>query len=122
MGVGGLVSDATWRELQVTPTCAVPLLSSLDVAGFGGRQGNAQAAGGMPLGAMAAAGAQFTCFTGTKVRILTQVEGQVLWVLRPTRLRLLRVRYSVYLLYWYKSTNMTADELRLVRCSGCLVY
>jgi hypothetical protein len=76
----------------------------------------------MPLGAIAAAGAQFTCFTGTKIRLLTQVEGQVLWVLHPTRLRLLRVRYSVYLLYLYKSTNMTPHELRLVRCSVYLVY
>jgi ferric iron reductase protein FhuF len=48
---------------------------------------------------------RFTCFTGTQVlallvQILTQTgerEATALW------------RYSVYLLYWYKSTNTDAE-------------
>ncbi len=39
-------------------------------------------------------GAQFTCFTGTKVQMLT-----------PEEPRQKLAGYSVYLLYWYKSTN-----------------
>jgi hypothetical protein len=69
---------------------------------------------------------QFTCFTGTKVQILTQKALQR----RPRRGRksgrrklrscakrrgrggereTARARYSVYLLYWYKSTNADAE-------------
>ena len=39
----------------------------------------------------------FTCFTGTKVQILRQHVGGGA-----------ASRYSVYLLYWYKSTNSDA--------------
>ena len=59
------------------------------------------------------AGAQFTCFTGTKVQRLTRqerscAERRRAWCrrLRP-RPRAPQV-YSVYLLYWYKSANSDA--------------
>jgi hypothetical protein len=45
-------------------------------------------------------GTQFTCFTGTKVQIMTQKD-----LVRITHMS----RYSVYLLYWYKSTNTDAE-------------
>ena len=48
-------------------------------------------------------GTHFTCFTITKVQILTQE------VPRAPRARL---RCSVYLLYWYKSTNADSEVLR----------
>jgi hypothetical protein len=44
--------------------------------------------------ALSVLGSQFTRFTGTKVQILTLL-----------RRRAERLRFSVYLLYWYKSTN-----------------
>jgi hypothetical protein len=46
-------------------------------------------------------GAHFTCFTGTKVQILTHSSQwellRMLWCAR------LAGRYSIFLLYWYKS-------------------
>ncbi len=52
-------------------------------------------------------GTQFTCFTCTKEQILTHEE------LRARTSHLIHCprgwRYSVYLLYWYKSTNTDAD-------------
>jgi hypothetical protein len=38
-------------------------------------------------------GTQFTCFTGTKVQMLTHARPRT------------PLMYSVYLLYWYKSTD-----------------
>jgi len=56
---------------------------------------------GNPL-AVALLGSQFTCFTGTKVQILTlRHASHIMW----------RTQYhifSVYLLYWRKSTNTEA--------------
>jgi hypothetical protein len=49
-------------------------------------------------------GTQFTCFTGTKVQILTQkalVESN--FIIRGYKAG------SVYLLYWYNSTNTDAE-------------
>jgi hypothetical protein len=51
----------------------------------------------------AEAGAQFTCFTGTRVQILTQLVRRA-----RLRKRLRGSRCSVYLLYWYQSTNTDA--------------
>jgi hypothetical protein len=45
-------------------------------------------------------GMQFTCFTGTKIHILTQ-KARVSDLQRPYR--------RVYLLYWYKSTHTDAE-------------
>jgi hypothetical protein len=57
-----------------------------------------------------AAGTQFTCFTSTKVQMLTQraVDARG----RPRR------RYSVYLLYWYKSTNADTESCRCARTTA----
>ena len=46
---------------------------------------------------------QFTCFTGTKVQILTPEECG--------RGTVATARYVVYLLYWYKITNTDAEAL-----------
>ena len=48
------------------------------------------------------AGTQFTCFTGTHVHMLTPEELRA-------RVHLHR-RHSVYLLYWYISTNTDGGE------------
>ena len=48
------------------------------------------------------AGTQFTCFTGTNVHMLTPEELRA-------RVHLHR-RHSVYLLYWYISTNTDGGE------------
>jgi hypothetical protein len=76
-------------------------------------------------------GTQFTCFTGTKVQMLTPD-------LRRCRLLSLLLRkdhaegyteyakvYSVYLLYWYKSANTDArgykEYAKVVSLLGLLV-
>ncbi len=48
-------------------------------------------------------GTQFTCFTSTQVQILS-CDGAAL-----ARNALQALRYSIYLLYWYKSTNTDAE-------------
>ena len=48
----------------------------------------------------------FTCFTGTKVQILTQ----------KTRLEALNQGTPFFLLYWYKSTNTDADDAPRSQC------
>ncbi len=49
--------------------------------------------------------AQFTCFTGTKVHILTHTPPA-----NAERMRVFReVRYSICLMYWYKNTNTDAQ-------------
>jgi hypothetical protein len=52
-------------------------------------------------------GTQFTCFTSTKVQILTQVL-----TLRAILVQNYQycIRYSGYLLYQYKSTNADAED------------
>jgi hypothetical protein len=53
-------------------------------------------------------GSQITCFTGTKVQILKRIYIYIyIYIYRPQSTRPPRdtLRYSVYLLYWYKSTN-----------------
>ena len=68
------------------------------------------------LALMAKQGTQFTCFTGTNVQILTQStrhslsgDSGVRTSTPAGRVRGLssdgKARYSVYLIYWYKSTN-----------------
>jgi hypothetical protein len=52
----------------------------------------------------AASGTQFTCFPSTKVQIMTRQSG--------CSLRRRHLRYSVYLLYYYKSTNTDAYRER----------
>ena len=63
------------------------------------------------------AGTHFTCFTGTKVHILTQEDGEV----RQQTLAELRqaaasgksgTRYPV--LYWYKSTRFTGTQVQIL--------
>jgi aconitase B len=52
--------------------------------------------------------AQFTCFTGTKVQILTQMDIYIYITksfCRTAAYPKAYLRCSVYLLYWYKSTN-----------------
>jgi hypothetical protein len=63
-------------------------------------------------------GTHFTCFTGTKVQILSLFGRQ-----RPPG----AARYSLYLLYWYKSTNTDAQDAARkylnnmqAHASGCL--
>ena len=63
---------------------------------------------------------RFTCFTGTKVQILTQLLTnpdeqkniaaalQALMAHNKKLQESVQVRYSVYFLYWYKSTNTDA--------------
>jgi hypothetical protein len=53
------------------------------------------------------AGSQFTCFTGTKVQILTQLEAEI-----AAAHSNLEVCALVYLLYWYKRTNTDAGSSR----------
>jgi hypothetical protein len=68
----------------------------------GGERHRARESGGESEGCGGGArgpGPQFTCFTGTKVQILTQKALQ----------RRERRRSSVYLLYWHKSTNTDAE-------------
>jgi hypothetical protein len=48
---------------------------------------------------------RFTCFTGTKVQILTSCGGGAASARGSTG-----DLYSVYLLYWYKSTNTDTEE------------
>jgi hypothetical protein len=61
-------------------------------------------------------GTQFTCFTGTKVQVLTQVYIYIyIYIYIYGRGTRERERYSVYLLYWYKSTGADAY---LSRASG----
>ncbi len=74
------------------------------------------------IGRTGRAGTQFTCFTSTKVQILTSTKGQILTKVADTgraghqgRATSLFVhgrdpkaggnRYSIFFLYWYKSTN-----------------
>ena len=52
---------------------------------------------------LASSGAQFTCFTSTKVQILTPEELLLLSTHRQ--------RYSVYSLYYYKSTDTDTEKL-----------
>ena len=47
-------------------------------------------------------GTQFTCFTGTKVQILTQLLAQL------SRRSCCNLLFLSYLLYWYKITNTDA--------------
>jgi hypothetical protein len=51
--------------------------------------------------------AQFTCFTGTKVQILTQGGGTYIYtyITKSFCHTAAYPKRSVYLLYWYKSTN-----------------
>jgi hypothetical protein len=49
---------------------------------------------------------RFTCFTGTKVQILTQ----------KTRLEAFNQGTPFYLLYWYKSTNTDAEDAPRSQC------
>jgi hypothetical protein len=49
---------------------------------------------------------QFTCFTGTKVLSLFPLLLQKYYMPAPAS----SCRFSVYLLYWYKSTNTDAEE------------
>ncbi len=74
------------------------------------------------IGRTGRAGTQFTCFTSTKVQILTSTKARILTKLADSgraghqgRATSLFVhgrdpkaggnRYSIYLLYWYKSAN-----------------
>jgi uncharacterized protein YcfL len=52
-------------------------------------------------------GALFTCFTGTKVQILTQNLSQRRLLENRKRIPL----DTLYLLYWYKSTSTDAQSL-----------
>jgi hypothetical protein len=52
---------------------------------------------------------RFTCFTGTKVQILTSCGGGAASARGSTG-----DLYSVYLLYWYKSTNPDTEEEQLL--------
>jgi hypothetical protein len=58
----------------------------------------------------AQSGNPFTCFTSTKVQILTQSMQQLgmKGSRRPRGLRRSAERYAIYLLYWYKSANTDA--------------
>ena len=55
------------------------------------------------------AGTQFTCITSTKVQIL---RHHACAASQGHRLAQTIRRYSVYLLYWYKSINPSAPYLR----------
>ncbi len=71
------------------------------------------------------AGTQFACFTGAKVQILALCAAEQLRA--SSSVTATRIYYSVYLLYWYKSTNTNAARrgaaARLVerRCNADLV-
>ena len=53
-------------------------------------------------------GTHFTCFTGTKVQILTPEE-----CVAPTDF-LTQLSPSLYLLYWYKSTCFTGTTVQIL--------
>jgi hypothetical protein len=59
-------------------------------------------------------GAHFPCFTGAKVRILTLISRRGAARRDP---RAPQVLYSIYLLYWYESTNTDANFATRVRLS-----
>jgi hypothetical protein len=77
-----------------------------------------------------ARGTQFTCFTGTKVQILTREEVQVSAsgharhdVYKPDQTRPIAGAHSLYSLYSYTSTCFTGTKvqtlaLRSRRCGG----
>ena len=73
-------------------------------------------------------GAHFTYFPGTKVQILTlrmYVVEQPLDIVEQGTFRILRylrnlARYSVYLLYWYKSTNVDSAVLGISESTHAL--
>ena len=64
-------------------------------------------------------GAQFTCFTGTKVQILTQLWRRPddastklcerLYQVNPKFTCFTGTKSGIYLLYWYKTTNSDAN-------------
>jgi hypothetical protein len=60
-----------------------------------------------------AGGTAVTCFTSTKVQILTQLRR------RREAGASSCGRYSVYLLYWYKSTNTTDAAFNLKGSAKC---
>ena len=86
----------------------LPFSRSQLVAGVAGGEG----AAGPPqqrMALFAAAGTPFTCFTSTKVQLLTQ--RALLGCAFPRNVAYVSAmagRYSVYLLYWYGSTNTDA--------------
>ena len=53
-------------------------------------------------------GTQFTCFTSTKVQILTQGTQFTGFTRTQVQILALGARFSVYLLYWYKSLSTDA--------------
>jgi hypothetical protein len=65
-------------------------------------------------------GTQFTCFTGTKVQILTSHLSEASALIFEASARPkgpILHRYSVYLLYWYKSTNTDAAPTHRIECA-----
>ena len=95
----------------------LPFSRSQLVAGVAGGEGAPGVAGGegaagppqQRMALFAAAGTHFTCFTSTKVQLLTQ--RALLGCAFPRNVAYVSAmagRYSVYLLYWYRSTNTDA--------------
>ncbi len=65
-------------------------------------------------------GTQFTCFTGTKVHILTSHLSEASALIFEASARPkgpILHRYSVYLLYWYKSANTDAAPTHRIECA-----
>ncbi len=68
----------------------------------------------------------FTCFTGGKAQTLTAERGACLCQGKCERweqvndMNSVALRYAVYLLYWYKSTN--TDAAAALRCAVYLLY